>query len=48
MLIEILDENRFVIGCDDRRLLEVMKEHMGRGERFFKQNKISIPAQIRH
>lgn len=44
MLIEILDSNRLVVGCDDRALLETMKEHMG-GKKIFRVNKISIPLR---
>ena len=44
MLIEILDKNHFVIGCDDRDLLATMQEHMS-GKKILRQNKISIPLK---
>lgn len=44
MLIELYDKNHFVIGCDDRDLLEVMKEKMD-GKKLRCQNKIIIPLK---
>ena len=44
MLIEIYDKNHFIIGCDDRELLEVMKERMD-GNKLRGKNKIKIPLK---
>jgi len=44
MLIEIYDKNSFIIGCDDRDLLELMKERMD-GRKVRLQNKITIPLK---
>lgn len=44
MVVEVLDKNNLVIGCDDRALLETMKEHMS-GKKIFRVNKISIPLR---
>ena len=44
MLIELYDKNHFVIGCDDRDLLEIMKERMD-GKKLRRQNKIIIPLK---
>jgi len=44
LIVEILDYKNLVIGCDDKELLETMKEHMG-GKKIFRVNKISIPIR---
>ena len=44
MIIELYDKNHFVIGCDDRDLLEVMKERMD-GRKVRRQNRIIIPLK---
>lgn len=44
MLVEIYDKNHFVIGCNDRDLLDVMKEHMD-GKKLRGINKITIPLK---
>jgi len=44
MIVEIYDKNHFIIGCNDRDLLDLMKEQMD-GKKIRSVNKIIIPLK---